>query len=365
MVRASLPTQIWVKAASASYPIYVGENLLSNEQLSGCLSGRQVFIITNETIAPLYLPFLEQALNVDKINHCILPDGEEYKNIDSIQQICREMIKRNLHRSAIVVALGGGVVCDMSGFAASCYQRGVDFLMIPTTLLAQVDAAVGGKTGVNFAGEKNVLGTFSQPQAVFADITTLQSLPAREYSAGLAEVIKYALLGDRDFFAWLTKNMGALLNQDKNALIKTVSKCCGMKADIVSQDEREKGVRALLNLGHTFAHALESVTEFKRWMHGEAVAIGLHCAARLSSIMGMLSNKAIGDIVALIEAAKLPTRIPKEIDKTQLVKCMSRDKKNVLNQRRFILLDGIGKAVVTAISDERLIFKALESSSDV
>jgi len=264
-----------VELADRSYPISIGSGLLAQRDLfTQAIRGRRVMIVTNETVAPLYLQRLQQTLDGYQLDACVLPDGEAYKTLDSFGQIMTALLEGGHGRDTTIVALGGGVIGDLAGFAAASYQRGVAFIQIPTTLLSQVDSSVGGKTGVNHPLGKNMIGAFYQPKAVIIDTDCLATLPRRELSAGLAEVIKYGIIWDAEFFAWLERTIAGLLALDASLLIQAILRCCSIKADVVSQDETETGVRALLNLGHTFGHAIESEQGYGNWLHGEAVAAG-------------------------------------------------------------------------------------------
>lgn len=304
-------------------------------------------IISNETVAPLYLDKVRSLFTDRQCDHLILPDGERYKEQGSLARIYDELIQKQHHRDTTLIALGGGVIGDMTGFAASTYHRGTHFIQIPTTLLAQVDASIGGKTAINHPAGKNLIGNFYQPDAVIIDLDTLKTLPPREFRAGLAEVIKYALLEGGDFFELVYQALKqGLANNDSPDLAQIVSECCRIKAAIVMEDEREAGQRALLNLGHTFAHALETYSRYQRWLHGEAVAIGLYCAAKLSSRLGFLGEEQVILIDELLTLAKLPSRIPGDIPLEELRAIMSQDKKIKNNKLRFILLKGIGDCYI-------------------
>jgi 3-dehydroquinate synthase len=339
---------IKVNLGDRSYPIYIGSNLLTDSYLiSSLLPAKQLFIVTNTTIAPLYLNQLTHQLDPNlSCDHIILPDGEQFKTLQSFENIINALLTKNHDRKTLLCALGGGVIGDMTGFAAACYRRGVAYLQIPTTLLAQVDAAIGGKTGVNHALGKNMIGAIYQPSAVIIDIDLLQTLPEREYKAGLAEVIKYGLLADAELFNTLEKNVVAIQNRDKLLLQKIIARCCEIKADIVSQDETETGVRALLNLGHTFAHALETATYYQTWLHGEAVAIGLIMAADMSLRYGYSNAAEYMRINNLLDAFKLPTEIPKNIEVAALLNLMQKDKKTLAQQLRLVLIKQIGEAEI-------------------
>lgn len=339
-----------------SYPIHIGEGLLSDPGLiSRHLAGRQVIVISNETVAPLYLGKLALALEGHDVATHNIPDGESYKSLDTLARIFDRMLEVPCSRSCTVVALGGGVVGDIAGFAAACYQRGIPLIQVPTTLLAQVDSSVGGKTAVNHPLGKNMIGAFYQPRAVVADTTTLDTLPDRELSAGLAEVIKYGLIRDPDFFQWLETNIDALRRRDHEALARAVEQSCRNKAEIVAMDEREEGVRALLNLGHTFGHAIEAATHYTSWLHGEAVAVGILMAADLSRRLGRLDPRDVERINALLERAGLPTRPPFGMTPDAFRRHMSFDKKVVNGNVRLVLLEAIGRARLSGdYGDERL-----------
>ena len=337
-----------VHAATHEYPIYIGSNLLSDgELLRRHVYAAQVLIVTNETIAPLYLARVQQAFSSMQCDVVLLADGEIYKNQKSLFTIYDALIKHHHHRDTTLVALGGGVIGDMTGFAAATYQRGVRFIQLPTTLLAQVDASIGGKTAINHPQGKNMIGSFHQPHAVIMDLNTLMTLPEREFRAGLAEVIKYSLLVGGDFLNNLRVILAEeLTHASRKQLGALIAQCCAIKARFVQEDEREAGQRALLNLGHTFAHALEAYTHYQRWLHGEAVAIGLYCAALLSNQLGHLDNGSLGIIDALLLAAKLPRRIPKEIDIQALYVLMFNDKKVINKMLRFVLMRAPGDCYI-------------------
>lgn len=341
-----------VQTQSHDYPIYIGENLLTSIDFRPFIVGHQVLIVTNEVVAPLYLDKLEQYLSQNlptqtQIIHCILPDGEQYKNLDSINRIYDSLMSHHFNRDCTLIALGGGVIGDMTGFAAATYMRGVDFIQIPTTLLSQVDSSVGGKTGINHPLGKNMIGAFWQPKLVVADMTTLMTLPARELSAGLAEVIKYALIGDTQFLLWLEENMSGLLAMDLELLATAVKVSCQHKADIVAEDEFESGKRALLNFGHTFGHVIETHEGYGTWLHGEAVAVGMLQAMRLSQELGWLKPTDVQRGYELIANAKLPTK-PPCIEVTTALDLMQHDKKVKSGKIRLILLKQLGEAIVTA-----------------
>jgi 3-dehydroquinate synthase len=349
------PETLTVQLGARSYPIVVGEGLLDDAgALAVRLRGPNAVVVTNDVVGPLYLDAARRALGDRLAAVHVLPDGEAHKDLGQVAAIIDTLVGAGANRDTTVVALGGGVVGDMAGFAAACYQRGVDFIQVPTTLLAQVDSSVGGKTGVNHARGKNLIGAFHQPTFVLIDLATLDTLPDRELAAGLAEVIKYGLLGDAAFFGWLEDNMAALRRRDKAALQHAVRRCCEMKAAIVAADEREAGQRALLNLGHTFGHAIESVTGYGEWLHGEAVAAGMLMAARVSGLAGADLDR-IRDLIA---AAGLPVA-PPPVGAARLREAMQLDKKVQAGRLRLVLLRAIGEAYVTADFSAQALAEAL------
>jgi 3-dehydroquinate synthase len=340
--------KLLVELGSRSYPVYIGSGLLSqSELLTKHIKSKQVVVVTNETIAPLYLSAVLKNLLDYTVETVILPDGEQFKTLEFVTQIFDKLLSSKFSRNATLIALGGGVIGDMGGFAAACYQRGIAFLQIPTTLLAQVDSSVGGKTGVNHPLGKNMIGAFYQPQCVIADADVLDTLDDRQLSAGLAEVIKYGLIRDVEFFEWLENNIEALLARDKPALAYAIEKSCLNKAEIVAEDETETGVRATLNLGHTFGHAIETGSGYGTFLHGEAVAIGTCQAADLSRRLGLLESDAdVERIIALFKKARLPVEPPEQLDTERFLELMAVDKKNVDGQIRLILLNKIGMATL-------------------
>jgi len=345
-----------VELGDRSYPIYIGSDLLSqSELLVKHIKSRQVVVVTNETIAPLYLDAVLKNLQGYIVETVILPDGEQFKTLDYVTQIFDKLLASKFSRNATLIALGGGVIGDMGGFAAACYQRGIPFLQIPTTLLAQVDSSVGGKTGVNHPLGKNMIGAFYQPQCVIADADVLDTLDDRQLSAGLAEVIKYGLIRDAEFFEWLENNIDALLARDKSALAFAIERSCSNKAEIVAEDETETGIRATLNLGHTFGHAIETGVGYGEYLHGEAVAIGTCQAADLSRRKGWLNDADVARIIALFKIARLPVNPPEQIDSERFLELMAVDKKNVDGQIRLILLNKIGAATLPVDVDQELL----------
>jgi len=335
---------ITVELGARSYPIHIGDGLLSNVSLlRDTVRASQVLVVTNDVVAPLYLDGLLAALPVGA-KALILPDGEQHKTLASFEKIIDRLIELGFHRDACVIALGGGVVGDIAGFAAASYQRGIALIQAPTTLLAQVDSSVGGKTAVNHPAAKNMIGAFHQPSAVLSDTATLKTLPPRELSAGLAEVIKHGLILDAAFVSWLETHMGELLDLDADALSHAIRRCCEIKSAIVAEDEHERGRRALLNLGHTFGHALEALGGYGKWLHGEAVAVGISIAARASAQQGMLQSSDCERIDSLLESARLPTSA-RGVDTSSMLAAMRLDKKASSTGIKLVLLDGIGNAV--------------------
>lgn len=342
-----LMKSLTVELGERRYPIYIGQNVLDQpELLARHVDSRQVLIVSNATVAPLYLEKVAQALAGRQLAQVILPDGEAYKTMDSAMRVFDELLRLKFSRGAHLIALGGGVIGDLTGFAAACYQRGVPFIQIPTTLLAQVDSSVGGKTAVNHPRGKNMIGAFYQPKCVIADMTTLATLADRELSAGLAEVIKYGLIRDPGLFDWLEAHIESLLARDPEALAFAVERSCRNKAEVVVADERETGERATLNLGHTFGHAVETGLGYGAVLHGEAVAIGTCQAADLSRRLGWLSDSDVARIVALFQRARLPVTPPPELDAEAFLEHMAVDKKNVEGHLRLILLERIGRATL-------------------
>ena len=312
-----------------SYPIYIGEQLLEDIDLfAPYLQNRRCAIITDTNVAPLYLDKLRAGINKDNIIEIILPPNEEQKRLSTLEEICTVLLNKRMTRADMIFALGGGVIGDLGGFAAACYQRGIAFIQIPTTLLAQVDSSVGGKTGVNHPLGKNMIGAFHQPQAVMIDLSTLQTLPDRQTSAGIAEIIKYGLIFDADFFTWLESNIQALKNLEMETLSHAVRRSCEIKAQVVTQDELEtRDHRILLNLGHTFGHAIETAMNYSGWLHGEAVGCGMVLAAKLSSHLGFITNAELDRITQLIGRAGLPVEIPKDLNPESLVQVNAKRQK--------------------------------------
>jgi 3-dehydroquinate synthase len=336
-----------VELGERSYPVHIGPGLLARaDLLAPHLEDRRVAIVTNETVAPLYLARVRKLLSAHRPIDVILPDGEQHKTLGVLARIFDSLIEAHCDRRTVLIALGGGVVGDMTGFAAACYQRGIPFVQVPTTLLAQVDSSVGGKTAVNHPLGKNMIGAFYQPRAVVIDTDTLSTLPERELRAGAAEVIKYGIIQDGEFFGWLESNLARMLARDNEALTYAIERSCRIKADVVARDERENDLRAILNFGHTFGHAIETALAYSGRLHGEAVATGMVMAADLSRRLSWLTKDDDIRVKTLIAAADLPTRV-RDIDPKRLRELMAVDKKSENGKLRLVLLKRIGEAVVT------------------
>ena len=334
--------------AERSYPIYIGQNLLKQADLvRGFVKGTQVMIVTNTTVAPLYLEQCKALFSDFKLDWVILPDGEQYKSLEVLNQVFDKLIAEHFDRKCTLVALGGGVIGDMTGFAAAAYQRGVPFIQIPTTLLSQVDSSVGGKTGVNHPQGKNMIGAFHQPKAVVIDTHTLNTLEDRQLSAGLAEVIKYGLIRDLAFFEWLEQNLEGLLARDHELLAQAIQRSCQNKADIVAADETEQGQRALLNLGHTFGHAIEAGMGYGAWLHGEAISAGMMQAAYMSQLLGDLTEQDVSRIAHIFKRAGLPIYPPHQLSNQDFMHYMAGDKKVQAGVVRLVLMKSIGQAYIS------------------
>jgi len=347
-----------VELGDRSYPIVIGAgHLAGGYDLTEYMPGDSCLVVTNETVGPLYIDKLRSCLGDTSSTHIELPDGEAFKTISTANAIIDELVAGRAGRDTTVVALGGGVVGDIAGFASACYMRGVAFIQVPTTLLAQVDSSVGGKTGVNHEGGKNLIGAFHQPNIVLIDTDTLSTLPDREFRAGLAEIIKYGAIVDIEFFAWLEENMSALLERNGDALAHAIRRSCELKAEVVAEDEKEAGKRALLNFGHTFGHAIENTMGYGDWLHGEAVAAGMVMAAKMSDIAVSEQER----LTVLLEAAGLPT-VPPKAGSGRLKEAMQLDKKVKANQLRLILLRSLGDAFVTADYSDKVLGEVLQSA---
>lgn len=346
-----------------SYPVWIGSGLLvDHTRWRALLRGRHVLVVSNTTVAPLYLPRIEAGLQGLRWSSFLLEDGELHKSFVNVGRALDSLVQLGATRDACVVALGGGVVGDLAGFSAACWMRGIDFIQMPTTLLAMVDSSVGGKTGVNLPRGKNLVGAFHQPRAVIADIDTLSSLPEREYRAGLAEVVKGAAIGDETFFAWLEQNADALAAHDLDTVLEAIARTVQYKAGVVSRDETEQGERALLNFGHTFGHALETAGHYTTLLHGEGVAIGMLLAARMSERLDMSEPSDTARLEQLLRKLGLPVTIPSGMNAPQLLELMRLDKKNTAGQLRLILWRGIGRAEIVGGVSEAAVLTTLEQA---
>ena len=339
---------IHVELGERRYPIYIGEDLLQDHDLlASHVGGSQVVVVTNETVAPLYLNQIMASLAAKlRVTVVTLPDGEQYKTWETLGSIFDQVLADRHNRTTTFIALGGGVVGDITGFAAACYQRGVDFIQVPTTLLAQVDSSVGGKTAVNHPLGKNMIGAFYQPKAVLIDTQSLSTLGDREFAAGMAEVIKYGLIADRAFYEWLLANKSLLKNRDPVALKQAITRSCELKAEVVASDERESGRRAILNLGHTFGHAIETFSGYGAWLHGEAVAAGMVLALKLSCLRGAATEQDLADLETFLAYFGLPTGAPAAMSLSDFMSLMALDKKVHDGRLRFVLLEDLGSAIV-------------------
>jgi shikimate kinase / 3-dehydroquinate synthase len=353
-----------VALGARSYPIHIGAGILADADLYAPHLRGMAAVLSNTIVAPLYLSTVQGALQRAgaRVVPVIVEDGEQAKRWQVLEQVFDALLAARCGRDSVIVALGGGVVGDLAGFAAAVYQRGIDYIQVPTTLLAQVDSSVGGKTAINHARGKNMIGAFHQPRAVIADVATLDTLPDRELRAGLAEVIKHGAALDRGFLEWLEANLERLLARDRGALTYAVRRSCELKAAIVAEDEREAGARALLNFGHTFGHAIEAATGYGTWLHGEAVAAGMVIAAELSARCGLLQPSEAARVKALIARAGLPA-MPPPIDDARWQELMAVDKKSAGGELHFVLLDGMGKATVRSGIDPMLIRQSIAAAS--
>jgi len=351
-----------VELGERSYPIYIGRDLLSDaDLLSRHVGGGQVVVVSNDTVAPLYMERVRAALGERQlVTEVILPDGEEHKSLDTLSGIFDRVMADGHNRTTTFIALGGGVVGDVTGFAAASYQRGVNFIQVPTTLLAQVDSSVGGKTAVNHPLGKNMIGAFYQPQAVLIDLNTLHTLPPRQFAAGLAEVIKYGLIRDSAFYEWLEEQLPRLIGREEAPLAEAIERSCAIKAEVVAADEREGGLRAILNLGHTFGHAIETGQGYGKWLHGEAVAAGMLLALALSAQRGAIDPAEVGRLRKLLLSAGLPVDPPGDMSPADFLALMMRDKKVVDGRLRLVLLDAIGTASIVDDASEREVTALLE-----
>lgn len=354
--------ELIVHTQSHDYPIVIGQSdSVFGVFDTSLIKSKQILVVTNQTIAPLYLQRLLDKLTAFDAKSVILPDGEQFKTQDSINQIYDVLMEHHFGRDCTLIALGGGVIGDMTGFAAASFMRGVDFIQVPTTLLSQVDSSVGGKTGINHALGKNMIGAFWQPTCVFADLATFATLPDREFNAGMAEVIKYGLIMDSDFLVWLSDNANNIRQRQPDVMSQMVYRACAFKAQIVGQDEKEQGRRALLNFGHTFGHAIETHMGYGNWLHGEAVAVGMVQASLLSYKLGNIRQDELNQIVHLLQSFDLPT-VPPVIDENRFLDLMGHDKKVKNGKIRFVLLKSVGDAYVTADAPFEILSQTLNHS---
>ena len=337
---------------------FIGKNILSDKSLFNKVNKKNLALITNKKIEKLHISKIKNALM--KKNKIIISDGEKYKNQDSITKIYNYLLKNKYSRDSCIVAFGGGVIGDMAGFAAATYQRGIDFIQIPTTLLSMVDSSVGGKTGINHPLGKNMIGSFHQPIAVIIDTEILKTLSKRQFNAGMSEVIKYGIIKDKNFFDWIVKNTDEIKAQDPKSIIKIVKRSCEIKAEIVALDEKEKNIRALLNLGHTFGHAIENYLGYGKWLHGEAIACGFLIASSVAIQKNTMNISEYNKIKALLEAFSLPTKLPKNINIEKLFKIMSLDKKVKNNEMVYVLPNNIGNAYIANKINKKIVIKALK-----
>jgi len=352
-----------VALGSRAYPIHIGAGLISRAELyAPHLAGGSAAIVTDEVVAPLYLSAVKLALQGARVAQIVIPGGEQAKGWETLNRVFDALLQARCGRDTLIVALGGGVVGDLAGFAAAVYQRGVAFVQVPTTLLAQVDSSVGGKTAINHALGKNMIGAFHQPRAVISDVSTLDTLPDRELRSGVAEVIKHGLALDAAFFQWLESDIEKILQRDPAALARAVRRSCELKARIVAEDERESGARALLNLGHTFGHAIEAATGYGAWLHGEAIAAGMVMAAELSALMGHLKKTEVGRVRELLTRAGLPVAGP-ALAPERLLELMAHDKKAAKGRTRFIVLEAIGRAALRSAVDDHDVRAAIVAAS--
>ncbi|MCG6200704.1 3-dehydroquinate synthase [Psychromonas antarctica] len=350
-----------VDLGERSYPISIGENLLKKTSLfCSAITGKKVMIVTNDVVAPLYLQICQETLKAFQLDVLILPDGEKHKNLSTFETILSALLAKKHGRDTTIVALGGGVIGDMAGFAAACFQRGIAFIQVPTTVLSQVDSSVGGKTAVNHPLGKNMIGAFYQPQAVIIDINCLKTLPAREFAAGMAEVIKYGIIYDHSFFTWLEDNIADIKALHPDAITYMIKRCCEIKAQVVSLDEKEKGIRALLNLGHTFGHAIEAEQGYGNWLHGEAVAVGMILAAETALILGLIDTAQVDKIRSLIKQFNLPLRSPDNMKYRHYAEHMLLDKKVLNGKLRLVLPTSIGTSELFDDVSEAVLRRVIE-----
>ncbi|CEI58584.1 3-dehydroquinate synthase [Candidatus Portiera aleyrodidarum] len=351
---------IKINILNSSYPIFIGPGLLKKGIYFPYIFGKQIMIVTNKILSSLYLNLLKKKLLLYTVKVIILPDGEKYKNISSVNNIWDLLIKYGFNRKSTLISLGGGVIGDISGFTASCYQRGISIIHIPTTLLSQVDSSIGGKTGVNHEKVKNMIGSFYQPKAVIIDTDIINTLNNREISAGLSEIIKYSLICDYNFFKWIEKNIKKLLKLDKKKLKFSILKSCIIKSNFFIKDEKEKNIRTLLNLGHTFGHSIEQYKGYGKWLHGEAIAVGIMIATKISIYLGKIKEKNLYRISNLLLKSNLPIYIPLDMKSKNFIKLIKLDKKNLYEKIRLILLNNIGNAYIKNSINEKVLCKIID-----
>ncbi|MFC3192773.1 3-dehydroquinate synthase [Marinicella sediminis] len=356
-------TELNIELPGGTYPIIIDASQFAISALKNRLSGKKIMIVTNDVVAPLYLQEVTDLFAGHQVHHCVVGDGENHKSVDSWLQILDELARCQFNRSDVLVSLGGGIVCDMTGFAAASWMRGMDFIQIPTTLLAQIDASVGGKTGVNHPAGKNLIGAFHQPMAVLINARTLKSLPAREFNAGIGEAIKYAGINQPEFYNWLNIHQQAIRDQDEEILLELIARCCRFKAAVVESDEKEQGIRALLNLGHTFGHAIETVTDYA-YLHGEAVAVGMVMAAELSAQLGHCGSDIRKMLENLLQAFDLPIMLDANVPAEDLLQLMKADKKVINDRHRLILMKGLGAAFIAEGIANEDILTTIESCQE-
>lgn len=354
---------ITINLGERSYPIVINRQSFDFSSIKQRLENKKILIVSNQTVAPLYLQQVSEQLSANQIFHCILPDGENYKNIESFQQIIDTLATKGFTRNDCLLSLGGGVIGDLGGFAAAAWMRGIDFIQVPTTLLAQIDASVGGKTGFNHRQGKNLIGAFHQPIAVIINTASLDTLPSREFCAGIGEAIKYGLINQPQFFKWLQQNQQKIKDKAPSVIIDLVAQCCRFKAEIVEQDETESGIRALLNLGHSFAHAIETAGNYQQFLHGEAVAIGMVMAATMSHQLKLCNRQPLEQLYQLLEFFDLPSQLPKNLQAQQILELMRLDKKVIAKQHRLILLNQQAQAFIAEKVNEADILSAIKQCS--
>ncbi len=355
-----MQTQLNITLPNAQYPIIIDSDQFDVSVISDWIKNKKIMIVTNEVVAPLYLAEVTELFKAHEVHHCVLQDGEHHKNSHSWLRILDALAEHRFNRSDVLISLGGGIVCDMTGFAAASWMRGMSFIQMPTTLLSQIDASVGGKTGFNHPLGKNMIGAFHQPQAVIINARTLRTLPAREFNAGVGEAIKYAGINQASFFDWLTDNTAAIKSMDQAILMELIASCCRFKTEVVEQDEKEQGVRALLNLGHTFGHAIETVSDYQ-YLHGEAVALGMVMAAELSANLKLCSTDIRKMLENLLQAFDLPIMLNAEYTASAVLRLMKSDKKVINDQHRLILLKGMGQAFIAEGVKDDDILMAIKS----